>query len=67
MTPLSGTTSAILWAGVVNAVKGGIGGAGGLTAAVGDSTFERDLKENFCLGARSFLTLANSSERPLSC
>jgi hypothetical protein len=59
VTPLSGTRPK----------PGGVGaGVDEVVVGVADgSTFERDLNENFCFGALSFLSFARSSARCLSC
>jgi hypothetical protein len=59
VTPLSGTRPK----------PGGVGaGVEGVVVGVADgSTFERDLNENFCFGALSFLSFARSSASCLSC
>jgi hypothetical protein len=61
VTPLSGTRPKL------GGVGGGVDDAGGGLGVADGSTFERDLNENFCFGARSFLTFASSSARFLSC
>jgi hypothetical protein len=59
VTPLSGTRPK----------PGGVGTrvAGVVVGVAGGSTFERDLNENFCFGALSFLSFTRSSATCLSC